>query len=269
MSNRLGWFLILLSFFVIGFIYLLLFFLPEKTTKKIIINNSTLEEKKEITFSEIERKETQKTNEQKIKDLKENNKYFKVFELNAEKYYFSIVNNSLHLNLDNKLIWVFELVNNKDLLIEKFYSSNDIYIIIWNDKYIYNRESDTIYKLDLNIDINYVKESENKYLINTKKGTFIYSINNNKIEYFNFFSDFIYYNNWYLGILNINDKLRLNNLWITFKKENIIYYYNPISKEKKVIYETNKRLNKIYLKWIDIIFEDIDSKLYKLENYTK
>ena len=52
-------------------------------------------------------------------------------------------------------------------------------------------------------------------------------------------------------------------------KNYAIYFYNSFSKEKYIIFETDKTLEKIYLKWNEIIFEDNKWEIYKLENYMK
>gem|GEM_PF-5419564 len=48
--------------------------------------------------------------------------------------------------------------------------------------------------------------------------------------------------------------------------DNSIYFYNPNSKEKKSLYETNLNLEKIYFEGDFIYFVDSNDEVYKLEN---
>jgi hypothetical protein len=115
-----------------------------------------------------------------------------------------------------------------------------------------------------------VKRINNLFLFNTEKWTFVYDdnkITGDTIEYIDIFSDFVYYNDWYVWILKVSDERRIKKLWLSFSQNNAIVYYNPTTKEKRILYETNLNLTKIYLTWDEIYFEENWTDVYKLENY--
>lgn len=272
MSNRLIWILIVFSFGVFWFIYWTYFYIPSKIEEKQRQEQIALEQKKEIKLVEI--KELEKENEikeltpqEKIEELKRINSFYKIIEIETDVFYFSKKDNILEVKLGEKIVWNFDLVPVDKLSISRVYSSwDDYYILNWNKKYIYNSVSDLLIELDLTIDIDYIKRSENLYIIKTQKWSFIFDRNTKTLEYFTFFDDFVYYKDFYIWIIKKDDERRLKNLSISSIKGNSIFKYNPKTKEKKSLYETNLDLEKIYNLWDEIYFIDSNSKTYKLEN---
>jgi hypothetical protein len=51
--------------------------------------------------------------------------------------------------------------------------------------------------------------------------------------------------------------------------ENLIIYYNPNTKEKRIVYKTDLLLKKIYFKQEKIYFEDSNNEEYELKNIDK
>ncbi|MDD3793791.1 MAG: hypothetical protein PHI37_03195 [Candidatus Gracilibacteria bacterium] len=272
MSNRLIGILIVFSFGVFGFIYWTYFYIPSKIEEKQRQEQIALEQKKEIKLVEI--KELEKENEikeltpqEKIEELKRINSFYKIIEIETDVFYFSKKDNILEVKLGEKIVGNFDLVPVDKLSISRVYSSgDDYYILNGNKKYIYNSVSDLLIELDLTIDIDYIKRSENLYIIKTQKGSFIFDRNTKTLEYFTFFDDFVYYKDFYIGIIKKDDERRLKNLSISSIKGNSIFKYNPKTKEKKSLYETNLDLEKIYNLGDEIYFIDSNSKTYKLEN---
>jgi hypothetical protein len=175
--------------------------------------------------------------------------------------------------LEMKMNWwdsmYFDLVPDDKIEVQKVYSSDNFLIIIWNDKFLYFPPSSSV-RIELNIPVNYVKRIGNLFLFNTDKWTFVYDnskITNDTIEYVDIFSDFVYYNDWYVWILKSSDTRRIKNLWFNLSLNSAIVYYNPATKEKKILYETSLNLTKIYLVWSEIYFEEDWVNIYKLENY--
>ncbi len=151
--------------------------------------------------------------------------------------------------------------------IQNIYSSNDdFYFVIWNKKYIYNQNTDLLLELDLAVNINYIKRSEDLYIIVTEKWSYVFDKTDKSLEYFTFFEDFVYYNNSYVWIIRQDDERRIKNLWLNSLDDNSIYFYNPKTKEKKSLYETSLDLEKIYIEDNFIFFIDSNDKSYKLEN---
>jgi hypothetical protein len=289
MSNRLLWFLVLVVIFGLGFFYYKYIYEPnnelpiisEGTQKPIELVqvetlpelNEIFEQQEEISSEEnnvIEGQTNTWNSADKIADLRENLASYKTITIENKKFVFRKLDNNLGLYLNNRLVSTFDLVPENLLSIQKIYSSNNEYFIsIWERKYIYNENSDTLTNFELNIPINYIKRAWIDYLINTQKWTFLYRKSTQEFEYIDIFEDFIYYKDWYVGILRNTNTRRLNNLWFTLSKNNAIVYYNPssVSKEKKILYETNLNLTKIYLKGNEIYFEESGDGVYKLDNF--
>lgn len=272
MSNRLIWILIIFAFCIFWFIYWTYFYIPSKIEEKQRQEQIELEQKKEITLVEVENlkndnKIKELTPQEKIEELKKINSFYKIIEIESDIFYFSKKDNVLDLKLWEKIVWNFDLVPVDKLSISRVYSSgDDYYILNWNKKYIYNSSSDLLLELDLTIDIDYIKRSENLYIIKTEKGSFIFDRSTKNLEYFTFFDDFVYYKDFYIWIIKKDDERRLKNLSISSINGNSIFKYNPKTKEKKSLYETNLALEKIYNLWDEIYFIDSNNKTYKLEN---
>lgn len=270
MSNRLIWLLIILSFIIWGFFYWYFVYIPNKVEDEKQMKITLENEKKEVKLTKVDNIviETKTlTPEEKIEELKLTKSYYKIINLANNNFYFSKVDNSLDLKINNKLVWNFDLVPTEKLDIQKIYTSgNDFYIVVWNKKYIYNLLTDIIFELDLNIDVVYIKRSDDIFIINTEKWSFTYNKTNNKLEYFTFFEDFVYYNDSYIWIIKKGDDLRIKNLSLWNLDWNSIYLYNPKTKEKKSLYVSDLNLEKIYMENNEIYFIDSSKWIYKLEN---
>ncbi|NVP18055.1 hypothetical protein HUU51_05040 [Candidatus Gracilibacteria bacterium] len=272
MSNRLIGILIIFAFCIFGFIYWTYFYIPSKIEEKQRQEQIELEQKKEITLVEVENlkndnKIKELTPQEKIEELKKINSFYKIIEIESDIFYFSKKDNVLDLKLGEKIVGNFDLVPVDKLSISRVYSSgDDYYILNGNKKYIYNSSSDLLLELDLTIDIDYIKRSENLYIIKTEKGSFIFDRSTKNLEYFTFFDDFVYYKDFYIGIIKKDDERRLKNLSISSINGNSIFKYNPKTKEKKSLYETSLDLEKIYFEGDFIYFVDSNDEVYKLEN---
>jgi hypothetical protein len=160
----------------------------------------------------------------------------------------------------------FPLVSAEKIQVQKIYSANYLYIIsIWIENFLFDFSVKKIEKLDLTLSINYAKKIWKDYLLVTEKWIFVYK--NNIVEYVDIFSDFVYYNGWYVWILSSSDNRRIKNLWIQLSQKNAIIYYNSTTKEIKLVYETNLNLTKIYLNENEIYFEENGVNTYKLRNF--
>ena len=276
MSNRFLWILIIIGFIWVWYLYYNLSYLPEKKLRieQNLQKSLVVEVKKPELIKQIIDK-PDLTNTQKVEDInmtwswvKENNQDYKTFNLvNNSKAHFIENNSKLDLYLNSNKIWSFTLVYSQYLRVDLISWSNlDLFIEVWADKYFYNNKAKTITQIDLNIHTQYVKTwSENNLIFVTDKWSFIYSIYDKSFEYFSYFSDFVYYNNWYIWLVRESDKRILSNLW--FKtKNNLIVYYNPNTKEKKIIYETDLNITKIYVQNNKLFFINDAWEMYELEN---
>lgn len=277
MSNRLLWILIILWFIWAGYLYYNLKYLPNKQLEikaqiveqeKIKVKQAEVKKEVKLTKQVIDKVEL--TSEQKIQELKWEKQNYKTFNLkNGSKVYFKEVNNKLDLYADDVKIWNFDLVYPNFLKVREIeWSLNDLYIEIGNNKFYYNSNSWIIAEIDLKIDVIYVKKATADNLIFvTTKGSFNYYISNKTLEYFSYFNDYVILKDWYIWLVKKDEKRILNNLW--FETENdsdLIVYYNPNTKEKRIINRPKLDVQKIYMINDKLFISDIDWNIYELEN---
>ena len=231
------------------------------------------EEKKEIEISlqrsdeEVEKKITPVEKIQELKNKKTKYAYFKLKDIWS--FYFEDEINNLWLYFEWEKIWTFNKVNVWKLwIINIIWNTNYIFILVGEEKFLYNLKTKIIKTILLKPKIEYLKKWINnlEFLFKTPVGIFIYTIINDKLEYFVFFEDFVYYNNGYLWIVKSNEDIKLKNLGFEEEKENLIIYYNPNTKQKSIIYKTELNFKKIYYKWDKIYFEDDEWDEYELTN---
>ncbi len=269
-SNRWLWIIILLIFITWWIYYYNFIYLKEKSEKddSLSLSNSwNIEKEIKLTKIESNNKSNDSSNvESKISKLKENLEYYKVIEVWKNIFYFKKNNDKLDFFKGDLFVSKFENYSKNNLDILSIYSSDNFLLKIWNNYYIYDLSKNNILKLDLFVDIEYVKQYNNKYIINTNKWSYVYDIKTKILDYFTFFEDFVYYKNSYIWIISKEDNIRKNNLWLEWLNKNSIYLYNPKTKEKNILYQTSISLEKIYYSWDEIFFEDDNGKVYKLEN---
>ncbi|MDP2091074.1 MAG: hypothetical protein Q8K30_05765 [Candidatus Gracilibacteria bacterium] len=275
MLNKIFSFLIIIGVFVGGYFYYNYKYIPEQNMKiqaqvkeeeqkKIEIEQT----KKALKLSKIDVKIIELTNEQKIQQIKDDKSNYKTFNLkNASKVYFREMDNKLDLYVDNVKIGNFNLVYPGLLRVNEVLGSlNDLYIEIGNNKFYYNSLSGLIIGIDLNIDIKYVKKgSINELIFVTSMGSFTYSILDKKLEYFTYFNDFVYYSDFYIGLVKKDDTRILKNLGFEADSD-LIVLYNPNTKEKKILYKLLEKIDYIYVQNEILYLYDIEGNIYELEN---
>ena len=171
MSNRILWVLIIIWFIWVWYLYYNLTYLPNKELKiqkqldeQQQIIEQEKEVKKDIVLTKQINDKVETTNQQKIEELKANNTKYKTFTLdNWKKIYFLEFSNKLDLYVNDNKIWNFELVSPEFLRLELVdWSISDLYIEVWGDKFYYDSIYKNIVKVNLDIDVIYVKKVGNK-----------------------------------------------------------------------------------------------------------
>lgn len=261
MNNKFLSFLVLIWVFWAWYLYYHFKYLPWKTDRENQKIQAIIEqeaENKEVKIVKIEKDESS--------DL-ETNKYANFNLYNWKIAYFEEKESYLELFLENEKVWNFDLVYNNFLRVEYIYwSISDLYIEVWKKKYYYNSINKELRNLDFFIDVLYVKKGiSNNLIFVSDKWSFKYLYNENKFDYFNLFSDYINFQDWYLWIIKSTDERILKNLWLN-SNYNLVVFYNPLTKEKNIIYETDIEIKKIYFKNKKVYLEDINNEEYILEN---
>lgn len=275
MSNRLLWILIIIWFVWVGYLYYHFSYLPNKKIEiqsqiieKQIQDQNKEKQKKELKLVEKKVEKIELSNEQKIEEIKQNNTNYKTFTLeNGVKSFFKKNNNNLDLYIEDYKIWNFDLVYPEFLKIDLIkWTQKDLYIEIAKDKFYYNSDSKVVSKIDLDIDVLYVKSWNNgKLIFVTSKWSFDYSIKDKILKYFSYFNDYVYFEEWYVWLVKKDDERILNNLWYE-TNQNLLVYYNPITKEKTIISKTDLEIVEIYTFNDSIFLLDNSNKVYGLEN---
>ncbi len=228
----------------------------------------SLKKLKENNYNNKEEKTKKLTAKEKIENLKKESKYYKIINFQDKKFYFTIEGEELNItNNSGKNIWNFPITLKNNIKIKNIYPSKEKYLLSLNQKkYIFNLDWKILAQFNFKIDIDYIKENKNNYMIKTKKWVFLYNKNNAKISYFNMFKDFIIYNNAYIAIIKKDEKIG-KKYFINDNKKDIIFYYNPETKEEKIILKSDFDLTKIFEDKGDIYFENKLWEIFKLENY--
>lgn len=271
MSNRLLSIFVLIWIIWAGYLYYNFKYLPYKQVKiqqELKKQEEEIQVQKETKLTKQIVDEIKLTNAQKIDELKESNKNYKTFKLDNSSAYFTKNEDSLDLFYWNQKIGNFNLVDSSNLRVENIsWIWEDLYIEVWLEKFYHNKVINAIKKIDLNIDVNYVKEwSFNSIIFVTTKWSFVYSIFDETFEYFSYFNDFVYFNDWYIWLVKKDEKTILNNLWFENINNNIIVYYNPNTKEKKIVYKTDFNINKIFIYNNSLFIKTDNGDVYELEN---
>ncbi len=269
MSNRFLSVLILLWFIWVWYIYYHMEYLPAKQ-KQIVkeqLEKKEQSKKIELTKKEVELKKI--TTTEKIEELKQKQKNYKTFDLsNSKSAYFKEKKNNLDLFLGNEKIGTFDMVYEKYLRVEDILATDSsLYIEVWDSKFYYNDKTKQVSELNFWLDVDYVKKiREDKLVFVTQKWSFNYFISSNTFNYFSFFNDFVYFADWYVWLIKKSDTVIIKNLWLKNIDDNILFYYNPLTKEKKTIYTTDLEIKKIYVENNKLYLVTTEGDLYELEN---
>lgn len=150
------------------------------------------------------------------------------------------------------------------------FNKNDLLLIIksWNFNYLYDASNNMNYSLNIDEKIIYPKKTifDWKYLINTVVWTYLYDTSNNTKTKNTIFNDYITVSDWkIIWLINQKDKEKLNILNFWDKKWDILILNNIDTRDRKVIYETDKTIK--YTEFINskVIVTTEDWTLFELK----
>lgn len=272
MLNRLLSILIIILVFIWLFVYWTFFYIPKKAEEKRLLEEEQIlqiqEKKPFLEKISILEKISEETSEQKIDRLKkEANNYKTIYIWNN---IFSFKENTFKLNL---FLWEKMILSDIDYLEQNLlkiseikWDNNDFFITLWNKKYIYNNDINKIYNIKLNLEVDYVKYQNFDYIIKTKEGSFVFDTKKDEINYFDFFEDFVYFDNWYIWVIRKTDSRRKTNLSLDFSENIVLVKYNLETKEKEVIIKSDIDLDQIYILNDNIYLLWNNNEIYELKN---
>jgi len=153
---------------------------------------------------------------------------------------------------------------------EVIFNKNDLLLVIksWSFSYLYDLTSNMNYTLNINEKIIYPKKTnfDWKYLINTVNWTYLYDTTNSGKTKNTIFNDYIIVSDWkIIWLINQKDKEKLNILNFSDKKWDILILNNIDTRDRKVIYETDKVIK--YLEFVDskVILTTNDDATFELK----
>lgn len=250
-----------------------------KTTNYIKANfekDTKLTEINEVKETNINTEITKETTEEKIANIKLKKETDYTVDLWILWFFYFKTNwNNLELfkkweSKDTKL-WTFPKVDKKDIQIFEINGNTDKILISLKDrKYIYNLKLLKIDEFKLAPKIKYIKVGnlETNYLIVTDVWTYTYDELSKELIYFYLFKDFVYLKDAYIWVIYKDEKNKFTNFSLKDNNKNLIIKYNPSTKNREIILESDMEITKIIQEWENkIYFYDNTWKKYELENY--
>jgi len=153
---------------------------------------------------------------------------------------------------------------------EVIFNKNDLLLVIksWNFSYLYDLTNNMNYTLNIDEKIIYPKKTnfDGKYLINTINWTYLYDTTNSGKTKNTIFNDYIVVSDGkIIWLINQKDKEKLNILNFWDKKWDILILNNIDTRDRKVIYETDKIIK--YLEFVDskVIVTTNDGATFELK----
>ncbi len=162
----------------------------------------------------------------------------------------------------------FEKASKDSIQVKPVYENqNQIYLHIWTESFIIDKETDQIYSFKLSPEVLYIKKGESNFsfLIVTKVGTYVYDTRKEVPEYFTNFTDFIISSDQksLIGYISSKDTLRRTNFGIT-DETNVIIEFNREALDKKILLKTGKDIVKMYHSGTWVIVETDDGETLNL-----
>ncbi len=246
-----------------------------KLELEVILEKDTLLKKVEKEENKEEEEKHEETKEEKIERIKNSQKSYFFYKLDNNLGFSFILNSwmlDLNINKNGVIydIWQFKKVDKEDISIEKIYGNKKyIFLSIWEEKYLINIENYKKTKLQITPKIKYIKswKDEKSFILETDKWAFIYNYTKDSMEYFYLFKDFVYLDEWYIWVVYKNETEKLKNFWWEEKRNNLVIKYNPRTKDRSIVYETDLDIDMLIKNDNDEVSVFVGEDEYKLENY--
>lgn len=195
------------------------------------------------------KEETMQEKIQKLKDKQKN--YLLIKTDNDTEYIFRISGNSLSLYQNNKFLWNFDFAEKSDISLKEILWNKDYLAInIKENKYLFSKQTGKLNQYILDIPIKYIKStSQNgQFIFVTEKWSFEYYLYKNIFVYNTFFSDFVFFDkNSFVWIVQENEtEKRKRFAYENIENKTLIIQYFPDTKEKNILLQTDKNIEKIF-----------------------
>ena len=242
------------------------FTLKARKTQEVFL---TME--KQVRFEKVEEVKTGTglTAQEKIEALRKQKSSYALFplmsgkEIQIEDLWWELV-----LIYEGKELFRFEKIDPTQIEIQEIDQTDSIYIKAAQTQGILDSKAYSFTSLEFIPKIFYIKwgSTSQELIFISDKGAFTYNKNTKIFTYFYAFLDYIPLEKEYIGLIYADEDQKKKNYNLQEEKENLIIRYNPDSKERKILYRTNLKIEKIYKKGEQIFFETNEGK-YELENF--
>lgn len=290
MSNRILGILVLLWCIGWGYLYYQLKYLPDQFENQKIQEEKQIEALKQARAPQLILRDVPEkwvSDSQIIWDntlFSEEDIYFQSVLEDMGTVFFIQRENNLEVFLDDTYIARFPVVANDSIEVQGLINSSEyLLFVLWEQKFLYHIALRSMKELLLEIPIEYMKSSRQRgeFLIKTSVGTFLYSSLTDRFEYIHFFKDFVYFRDpettqySYIGLIQKSEIDRIDNLGLESDIENtsfesLIVWYDPQSKDKKVLLESDILINRIYVSDDQeiqrVLVSDREGNIYEIEN---
>lgn len=270
MSNRILWFLVIIACGLFWYVYISFFqveLVPLNSAKtqswiqlEVLPSLESLWKIQEMALVD------------KISYLKRKNNSYAIFVFDdGREFYFIEKDGKLELfRGDETRVWSFDKIRaDKIELLPVYGDSKHIIIKLWEQQFLLNVASFKMTEINMTIPIKYAKAWWNsfEFLLVTDKWTFEYKSFDGLLDYFSYFKDFVYLDNFYIWVIDSDESVKLKNLWFDDETQNLIVSYNPSTKERKIIFRTDMKLDKIIKEGNEVILINEEWEQYKLQDF--
>lgn len=212
------------------------------------------------------------TPSQIIQAKRDESRFYVYFDIGpTEQITFTEVDQRLTINYSSEEE-IFELIEidviPQDVIYaEKIGASDDIFIKLGSQSYIFSQKLRKLIKLPFEIEIMYIKPGNSKweYFVVTDSWTFTYDISDNSSEYQYLFKDFVNSGESVIGIVFQDEEQKKQNFDLD-QAGNLIIQYSQDNKERKILYGTTDNIDRIEKFWEKIIITSGNSQ-FELENF--
>lgn len=252
---------------------------PEYEIKMISLNvrprgkeTLVLQLEKQVRLDSVETEKIPETAKETIQRIRDEKLYYAKFDLDTSrtirlKEQESELLLQYVVNDQVRDISRFQQIASEKIDVHGIYSSDNVYLRVGEDNYIFDTDYLRIYKIPEIRNLWYIKfDPQNwKYILVTDNGSFLYSLWDTNLEYQYLFRDYVSMDEFIIWVVFADEKQKKKNFNIQ-EKGNIIVKYVQNDKTRKVIYTTNKNIEEIY-QANNIIYINSGESIFELKNF--
>lgn len=161
-------------------------------------------------------------------------------------------------------------ISGSQISVQHIRESNDIYLQVWDQSFIYERSASNLIVLPFEIPVRYIKTGNTRgnFHVVTEVWSFTYRKQTNTTEFQYLFYDSVTINpENIVGIILPWDTERRQNFNLDDESRTLIVHYNSRTRERKVLLATSQDFAEIHTRGNDILLTNTQWETYRLENF--